>query len=153
MAHELLRERTHGNPCESRGLRHCSLVVSSRYHALVCSMPGLVPSVGVTMDERIENLMADRGQPELALHVDDPDLDGALFAAMSQVARSTDEVQDAIGRSVVDQLERMGGMGRTLEAHVREHHPDFPFPERGDDALAYLPPLGPTTTRLAERYR
>ena len=55
-------------------LRRCSMIVSSRYHALVCSMPGLVPSIGVTMDERIRNLMADRGQPELALEVDDPEL-------------------------------------------------------------------------------
>ena len=39
-------------------LRNCTLLVSSRFHAIVTSMPGLVSSVGITMDERIRNLMA-----------------------------------------------------------------------------------------------
>ena len=60
-------------------LRRCSLVISSRYHALVCSMPGSVPSIGITMDERIRNLMLDRGSPELALEVDDPILNENLY--------------------------------------------------------------------------
>jgi len=134
-------------------LRRCSMVVSSRYHALVCSMPGLVPSVGVTMDERIRNLMADREQPELALEVDDEDLDEKLFEAMIHTADHADEVREGIGRCVVENLERMGRMGQLLEAYVRELHPDFPFPERDDDPLSYLPPLGPTTAPLVEEYR
>ncbi len=133
-------------------LRRCSLVVSSRYHALVCSMPGLVPSVGVTMDERIRNLMADRGQPELALEVDDPDLDERLLTAMERTVANADAVKDGVGRCVVQNLARMGGMGQILEQHVRGFHPDFPFPARPDDPFAYLPPLGPTTAPLVERY-
>ena len=38
-------------------LRASAAVVSSRYHAIVTSMPGLVPSAGITMDERIRNLI------------------------------------------------------------------------------------------------
>lgn len=134
-------------------LRCCSMVVSSRYHALVCSMPGLVPSVGVTMDERIRNLMADRGQPDLALEVDDADLDEKLFAAMEYVFANEAEVKEGIGRCVVANLERMGRMGQILERHVLEHHPEFPFPERPDDPWAYLPELGPTTAPLVARHR
>jgi polysaccharide pyruvyl transferase WcaK-like protein len=33
-------------------LRRCHLLVSSRYHGIVTCMPALVPSAGVTMDER-----------------------------------------------------------------------------------------------------
>ena len=55
-------------------LRCCSLMVSSRYHAMVTSMPALVPSAGVTMDERIRNLLRERGHEHLLLTVDDPDL-------------------------------------------------------------------------------
>mgnify|MGYP003111080471 FL=1 len=137
-------------------LRRCSMVVSSRYHALVCSMPGLVPSVGVTMDERIRNLMADRGQPELALEVDDPELDQKLFAAMQKVDAERDAVKDGIGRCVVDNLERMGRMGAILVDHVRGFHPEFPFAEglgEAGDPWAHLPPLGPTAAALVERYR
>lgn len=138
-------------------LRACSMVVSSRYHALVCSMPALVPSIGVTMDERIRNLMADRGQPELALEVDDPELDGKLLARMEAVDADPDAVAHGIGRAVVDNLERMGRMGQILVDHVREgFHPDFPFaPGLGmaGDPFAHLPPLGPTTRPLLERFR
>src|SRR2546429_399834 len=42
-------------------LRACSYMVSSRYHGIVTSMPSLVASAGVTMDERIRNLMRERG--------------------------------------------------------------------------------------------
>ncbi|NCG21425.1 MAG: hypothetical protein GWP91_20635 [Rhodobacterales bacterium] len=31
-------------------IRHCDMLLSSRYHAIVCSMPGLVASAGITMD-------------------------------------------------------------------------------------------------------
>src|SRR5262249_9470443 len=42
-------------------LQASSLMVSSRYHGIVTSMPALVASAGVTMDERIRNLMMERG--------------------------------------------------------------------------------------------
>src|ERR1700756_91875 len=38
-------------------LRSGHLMISSRYHGIVTSMPALVPSAGVTVDERIRNLM------------------------------------------------------------------------------------------------
>jgi polysaccharide pyruvyl transferase WcaK-like protein len=56
-------------------LRCASLLVSSRYHAMVTSMPGLVPSAGITMDERIRNLLRERGHEQLLLTVDDPNLE------------------------------------------------------------------------------
>ena len=48
-------------------LRACDRMVSSRYHAIVTSMPGGVPSAGVTMDERIRNLMRERGHDHLLM--------------------------------------------------------------------------------------
>src|SRR5207247_9158054 len=45
-----------------RILRGCHMMVSSRYPGIVTSMPALVPSAGITMDERIRSLMCDRGQ-------------------------------------------------------------------------------------------
>ena len=42
-------------------LRACDRMLSSRYHAIVTSMPAGIPSAGVTMDERIRNLMRERG--------------------------------------------------------------------------------------------
>jgi len=45
-------------------LRACHMMASSRYHGIVTSMPGLVPSAGITMDERIRNLMRERGHQD-----------------------------------------------------------------------------------------
>ncbi len=58
-------------------LRACDRMLSSRYHAIVTSMPAGVPSAGVTMDERIRNLMRERGHEHLLMRVDDPGLDGS----------------------------------------------------------------------------
>ena len=59
-------------------LRACHMMVSSRYHGIVTSMPALVPSAGITMDERIRNLMTERGQTDLLMGVEDADLEPQL---------------------------------------------------------------------------
>ncbi|MDQ3032327.1 MAG: polysaccharide pyruvyl transferase family protein [Myxococcota bacterium] len=141
-------------------LRRTSLIVSSRYHALVCSMPAAVPSVGVTMDERIRNLMRDRDQRELALEVDDPSLDESLLAAMEQAWSEGDAMRTKIERCVAANLVRQGEMGMHLVDHVRGHHPRFPFARElgssetggAGDPLAHLPPLAARQREILERF-
>lgn len=136
-------------------LRASQGILSSRYHALVCSMPGLVPSAGITMDERIRNLMKDRGTPALALECDDPNLGSQVALTLDTLHRDADSIADGIGRCVVDNLVRMGRMGQVFVDHVRERHPEFPFdPAFGGhgDPWAHLPPLSDEATALAERY-
>ena len=139
------------------GLLHrADRLVTSRYHAAVTSMPARVPSIGITMDERIPNLIADRGHPELALRVDDPRLDEALYDALRWVDAHEQEVRDGILDSVVRNLERMGLMGQHLVERVRAHHPEFPFrPGLGlrGDPWAHLPPLHPELDRHVRRVR
>src|SRR5437588_12292629 len=69
-------------------LRACHMMASSRYHGIVTSMPALVPSAGITMDERIRNLMRERGHQELLMNVDDPDLESRVLGALSERAHS-----------------------------------------------------------------
>ncbi|HJK99458.1 MAG TPA: polysaccharide pyruvyl transferase family protein [Polyangiaceae bacterium LLY-WYZ-14_1] len=136
-------------------VRQARALVSSRYHALVCSMPALVPSVGVTMDERIRNLMADRGTPELALEVDDPELADRLTAAIDGLLRDGDALGTGIGRTVARNLLRMGGMGQAVVDHLRDRLPELPLrAELGGagDPWAHLPPLPPLVASLAERF-
>jgi polysaccharide pyruvyl transferase WcaK-like protein len=137
-------------------LRQTSMLVSSRYHAIVTSMPGGVPSAGVTMDERIRNLMRDRGQPELALEVDDEELEDNLVRTLQRLHADGDSIREGIEACVVANLERMGRMGMAFVDHVREHHPEFPFrPELGEhgDPWDHLPPLPETVRTLVERVR
>lgn len=141
-------------------LRRSSMIVSSRYHALVCSMPAAVPSIGVTMDERIRNLMSDRGQRELALEVDDPKLDEHLLVAMENTWRDRESMPAKIERCVAANLVRQGEMGMHLVDHVRSHYPRFPFARAlgssatgGDgDPLAHLPRLALRQREILERW-
>ena len=133
-------------------LRSCNFMVSSRYHGIVTAMPGLVPSAGVTMDERIRNLMRERGHEDLLMDVDEPELEGKLLVAMEKLRTDADAVRDAIGRTVVQNLKRMARMGLFLEREVHERYPDFRVRcgvHRWDD---YLPPLSPALSRLVETY-
>ena len=136
-------------------IRQASMMLSSRYHAIVTSMPALVPSAGVTMDERIRNLMADRGTPELALEVDDPDLAERAYAALCRLERDAGGLRDGIGRCVVRNLERMGRMGMELVDHVRARHPELPFRAglgTTGDPWAHLPSLAPSLEALVDRF-
>lgn len=125
-------------------IRRASMMVSSRYHAIVTSMPGLVPSAGVTMDERIRNLMADRGQPHLALEVDDPELADKVYETLLVLQKDAAKIREGIAECVVTNLVRMGEMGIHLVEHVRARHPNFEFRKElgaGKDPWAHLPPL------------
>lgn len=136
-------------------LRQMGMLVSSRYHAIVTSMGGLVPSAGVTMDERIRNLMEDRGQQHLFTEVDAPDLEERVFTMLSHLHNDRDAIKDGIGRTVVRNLERMGRMGMALVEHVRSHHPDFPFAANlgaHGNPFEHLPKLPEAVADLVREY-
>ena len=133
-------------------LRCSSLIVSSRYHAMVTSMPGLVPSAGITMDERIRNLLRDRGHEHLLLTVDDPDLEAKLLTVMENLANDADGVRQGIGRCVVRNLKTMARMGVFLERAVQERYPEFPARSGVRGWEEYLPPLSPNLGRLLDTY-
>jgi polysaccharide pyruvyl transferase WcaK-like protein len=136
-------------------LRRCRWLLSSRYHAIVCSMAGEVPSAGVTMDERIRNLMADRGTPELSIEVDDPELASKAAAAMERLHHESEALADGIGRCVVRNLERMGVMGRDLVDHLRERHPGLSIRDElggSADPWLHLPPPPPRVEALIRRH-
>ena len=133
-------------------LRASSYMVSSRYHGIVTCMPSLVASAGVTMDERIRNLMRERGHEHLFLTVDDPDLEPKLLQMMEALAREAESVREGIGRTVVRNLKLMARMGIILEDTVRHTYPEFPLRSGVLSWEDYLPPLSKTLLNLAQRY-
>src|SRR5258706_6101253 len=108
-------------------LRQATYVVSSRYHGIVTCMPALVASAGVTMDERIRNLMRERGHEHLFLTVDDAELEPKLLQMMEALVREADSVREGIGCTVVRNLKVMARMGTLLEDAVRGTYPEFRF--------------------------
>ena len=133
-------------------LRSCSMMASSRYHGIVTCMPGLVPSCGITMDERIRNLMNERGHQDLLMNVDDPDLEPRLVRSLNVLATEGDRIADGIARTVVRNLKLMARMGVYFEEEVQRRYPDFPT-RRGEASWEdYLPPFSTGLRQLVEQY-
>jgi Uncharacterized conserved protein len=133
-------------------LRQCSYMVSSRYHGIVTCMPALVPSAGVTMDERIRNLMRERGHQHLFLTVDDPDLGPKMLQMMETLVVEADSVREGIGQTVVRNLKVMARMGVIFEDVLRRQYPEFPLRSGVRSWEEYLPPLSEPLVRLAEKH-
>ena len=133
-------------------LRACRMMVSSRYHGIVTSMPALVASAGITMDERIRNLMNERGHKDLLMNVDDPDLEARTLAALEILDRDGERIADGIARTVVRNLKLMARMGVYFEEEVQRRYPEFPM-RRGEWSWEdYLPPMGEGLRGLVTAY-
>jgi len=133
-------------------LRSCHMMASSRYHGIVTSMPGLVPSAGITMDERIRNLMRERGHEDLLMNVDDPDLEPRLLGALQKLSSEGESIADGIARTVVRNLKVMARMGVHFEEEVQRRYPAFPTRKGEWSWEDYLPPMSPSLHSLVEAY-
>ena len=133
-------------------LRSCHIMASSRYHGIVTSMPGLVPSAGITMDERIRNLMRERGHQDLLMTVDDPELEGKLLVALEKLSSDGEAIADGIAKTVVKNLKVMARMGVYFEEEVQRRYPEFET-RRGEWSWEdYLPPMNQGLRELVTAY-
>ena len=133
-------------------LRACSRILSSRYHAIVTSMPAGVPSAGVTMDERIRNLMRERGHDHLLMTVDDAELEDKIPEALRMLDEQADQIRCANGRVVARNLQVMARMGTYFEEQVARTYPEFPIRSGVLSWEDYLPPLSPLLRALLEQH-
>jgi polysaccharide pyruvyl transferase WcaK-like protein len=131
-------------------LRACHMMASSRYHGIVGSMPALVPSAGITMDERIRNLMHQRGHDHLLMTVDDPDLADRVGVALNALDAEADEMRCSMGKVVAQNLRMMARMGVYFEERVARQYPHFPIRTGVRSWEEYLPPLAPELQKLLE---
>jgi polysaccharide pyruvyl transferase WcaK-like protein len=131
-------------------LRACHRMLSSRFHAIVTSMPGGVLSVGVTMDERIRNLMHQRAHDHLMMEVDEPDLADKIVVALNALDAEADEIRCSMGKVVAKNLRLMARMGVYFEERVARQYPQFPIRTGVRGWEEYLPPLGPALRKLVE---
>ncbi|HLB87129.1 MAG TPA: polysaccharide pyruvyl transferase family protein [Terriglobales bacterium] len=133
-------------------LRTCHMMVSSRYHGIVTSMPGLVPSAGITMDERIRNLMRERSHEDLLMNVDDRDLEAKLLVAMDKLCKESEAIAAGISRTVVKNLKVMARMGVYFEEEVQRRYPEFPVRKGEWGWEDYLPPMSDGLRQLLDAY-
>lgn len=133
-------------------LRCCSLMVASRYHAIITSMPACVPAAGVTMDERIRNAMNELGRRDLLFEVDEAGLEEKLLDAMETLIREGDAIREAMARMVVRNLKVMARMGVYFEQNVHAIYPEFEIRSGLHSWEEYLPPLNRELVALANRF-
>ena len=125
-------------------LRNAEYMISSRYHAILTSMQAKVLSIGLSMDERIPNLMKDRNNENLSHHIDSDDIETRLFKSLEYVEKNKDLVRQNIDDCIVNNLHLMGKMGKDLMTYVEEKLPEFPINQElvhSNDFLEFLPPV------------
>lgn len=122
-------------------LRQADLLASSRFHALVLSMPAGVPSCGIAMDGRIEHLLRARGPADLLLQADDAALEEKLCASLERLETEREAIREACLCMVAAELRRLGEMGRMLVEETARLYPNLPLIDAGADWRRYLPPL------------
>jgi polysaccharide pyruvyl transferase WcaK-like protein len=133
-------------------LRQSRVLLTSRFHAIVTSMPTLVSSGGITMDERIRNVMASRGHEDLYLECDDPDLEERSLALLRRLDREAERIGVEIARTIPGQLQLMGQMGIDFADEVARVYPQFPRPELPRTWSAHLPSLPEALYPIMEKY-
>ncbi|MBU4173727.1 MAG: polysaccharide pyruvyl transferase family protein [Actinobacteria bacterium] len=123
-------------------LHSLSMLVTSRYHARVLSMPGGVPCIAVSMDERLYNIFEECGHLEdYYFPADEPELGQKLVASMEKLWEKRDEVSQEILRAVPGYLKIMSDMGSFFREYVEESFPGIDLAPPPEDWLGYLPEL------------
>lgn len=133
-------------------LRACHRVLSSRFHAIVTSMPAGVASAGVTMDERIRNLMHQRGHEHLLMNVDESGLADKIVTALRALDAEAEQIRESMAQVVAVNLRLMARMGVYFEEHVARRYPEFPVRTGVLGWEEYLPPLSPLLSKLLEEH-
>lgn len=123
-------------------LRQLSLLITSRYHARVLSMPGGVPSLAISMDERLQNLLEETGHiNDYYLEAGDPNLGERLPETIEKLWKNRETVREEILRTIPNYLKKMATMGKTIKDYLRVNFPELTLKEDPDSWPGYLPPL------------
>jgi len=106
-------------------LRNLDLLVTSRYHAGVLSLPEQVPQTAIGHDLRIRDLYSDLGTPELFVDHDDPDRYKLLSDNVEALFNETDSMKLKLKRGYEEYKEREQRNPELLRAFLEEHYPGW----------------------------
>ncbi|MBN2495277.1 MAG: polysaccharide pyruvyl transferase family protein [Deltaproteobacteria bacterium] len=134
-------------------LHSLGMLVTSRYHARVLSMTGSVPSVAVSMDERLYNIFQECGHlDDYYLSTDEPDLGRKLHAALEKLWTDRERVAGEIRASVPRYLKLMADMGEFFREFVQDAFPGIELAPPPADWKGYLPELHPGLQRILDAH-
>jgi polysaccharide pyruvyl transferase WcaK-like protein len=137
------------------GVLHAlSMLTTSRYHARVLSMTGCVPSIAVSMDERLRNIFEECGHlQDYYLSTDDPQLGDKLLATMEKLWGRRDQVAKELRAALPRYLRSMAEMGTFFRGFVERSFPGIELAPAPQDWQDGLPPLHPQLRRALDESR
>jgi polysaccharide pyruvyl transferase WcaK-like protein len=123
-------------------LHSLSMLVTSRYHARVLSMTGGVPSIAVSLDERLYNILDECGHlDDYYLRTDDPALGEKLEPMMEKLWTKREKVSGEIVAALPRYLKQVADMGKFFRGYVVEKFGGIELGPEPTDWLGYIPDL------------
>ena len=125
-------------------LRTLSLLVTTRYHAMVLSMPGRVPFIGVSRDERIRGVMKEIGLfGDYYLDHREDGLESKIAERADRILGDPDEAdrfREVIRKHLPYYYAQMALLGLDIRDMVRSAFPGFvPKDLDENDAMQLIP--------------
>ena len=103
-------------------LRRLSALVTSRYHAAVLSMEEGCPIAAVSMDERLDSIMAELSfDKDYLMHVSDRDLDQKINRALSSAVADRESIRRRILLYRDDNKKKLARMGDFLKQSLEKN--------------------------------
>ncbi len=100
-------------------LRSLSVLLTSRYHAAVLSMPQRIPFVALSMDERLDGILRELSLEEkYLLHVTDTDLEQKIYDSLTAALRERAGIAEKIGAQYGVYQDKLRGMGGFLKSYI-----------------------------------
>ena len=122
----ILLSREHDGFELAKILQSLSLLITSRYHACVLAMDASVPTVAVSMDERLDNIIEELGYTkEILCSVNDPDLAYRIRMAIEFLESHSKSVRAKTEEQVAEYLLTMQSMGNFLRAYIAQVFPTY----------------------------
>ncbi len=106
-------------------LRSLDLLITSRYHAGVLSLPNLVPQLAIGHDLRIRDLYADLEMSELFTDHEDPLRFWELSNDVNDLFDHYDSVKEKLRKGYEMYLEREKRNPQLLKAFLEKNHPEW----------------------------
>jgi len=134
-------------------LRSLSTLVTTRYHAMVLSMPGCVPFIGLSRDERIRGVMKETGLfGDYYVDYKTPDLSKVLQDKITRLLSAPEE-RKRVGKVIFDSLPyyfaQMALLGLDVRSVVKKRFPQAPIKKLNEDNPLELAPFVPEELKQA----
>ncbi len=106
-------------------LRSLDLLITSRYHAGVLSLPSLVPQTAIGHDLRIQDFYSDLGIPELFVDHEDPDRYKKLSENVETLLNQSSNLRNTLQNGLQQYVAREKRNIQLFRGFLEEKHPEW----------------------------